>query len=505
MTLAVAASKRIRSSSQYKWWVFGTVGIGVFVSLVDQTGINIALPKIADHFDATIPAVQWVTLGYLLTTGALLLPMGRLADIVGRKRIYIVGYAVFTVGALLAGTSFTLLTLILFKVLQGVGAAMVQATGMAILTSTFPSEERGKAIGLFMTVVGVGAIAGPVLGGAVVGQFGWRFIFFMAAPFGLLSMIVSSIVLLDRQQSASTVQQKRFKFDWIGALLSAGALALFLLVMTNAYRIGWGSPGVISALVVVSALAAGFVIWEKRVSEPMLALELFKTRLFSFGSSAAFLGFLAGPPVFMLMPFFLQGVLDFSPGKAGLVMAPTALAYGTIGPIAGRLSDRYGWRKFTVFGLLLMMVALFTLSRLNENSSIAFIVSVLLVQGVGMGMFYSPNSSAVLSTVDRSMYGVATAYLNMIRNAATVTGIALAVTVVTVIMSSKGFEPSLDAVSAAGAASGVKGAFTDGLRLTYMVMSGVVVGAAALAALAGTKASGKAPVVNSERHIPSKI
>jgi len=207
----------------------------------------------------------------------------------------------------------------------------------------------------------------------------------------------------------------------------------------------------------------------------------------------------------MLMPFFLQGVLDFSPGKAGLVMAPTALAYGTIGPIAGRLSDRYGWRKFTVLGLLLMMVALFTLSRLSENSSIAFVVPILLVLGVGMGLFYSPNSSAVLSTVDRSVYGVATAYLNMIRNAATVTGIAVAVTIVTAIMSSKGFEPSLDAVSAAGAAGGVKAAFTDGLRLSYMAMSGVVVGAVVLAALAGTRASKKASVADPERQIPSKI
>jgi EmrB/QacA subfamily drug resistance transporter len=505
MSLAIGVSNKILSSPRYKWWVFGTVGIGVFVSLVDQTGVNLALPRIADHFDATIPAVQWLTLGYTLSTGSLLLPMGRLADIIGRKRVYMSGFVIFTIAALLTGSSTSLIAMIMFKILQGVGAAMIQSTSMAILTSTFPSKERGKAIGLFMTIVGLGAIAGPVLGGAVVGQWGWRFLFFLVAPFGLASVLVS-LVVLDGQSVARKAGSVagRFNFDWAGAVLSAGALAVFLLVMTNAYRVGWGSPVVIVALVAVLVLIIVFIRWETRVSEPMLAMDLFKNRLFSLGSSAAFLGFLAGPPVFMLMPFYLQGVLDFSPGRAGLVMAPTALAYATTGPIAGRLSDKYGWRKFTVAGLILIAGSLVSLSRLTADSSVMLVIPSLLVQGIGMGAFYSPNASAVLSTVDKESYGIATAYLNMVRNVATVTGIALSITIVTAVMSSRGYEPSLDAVSAAGGAEGLKAAFTQGLRISYLAMSGSIVVAIALATLAG-RAPADASSPEPDRRQTSKV
>ncbi|MCI0440035.1 MAG: DHA2 family efflux MFS transporter permease subunit, partial [Chloroflexi bacterium] len=341
MNVNAALSKR----SDYKWWIFGSVAIGMFISVMDQTGVNLALPRIADHFDATIPEVQWVALGYILTTGSLMLPMGRLADMIGPKRVYTTGFVIFVVAAVLTGLAPTLLTVILFKVLQGVGAAMAQATGMAIVTSAFPNEERGKAIGMFMTIVGSGAIVGPMVGGAIVGEFGWRYIFFMGVPLGIVSVIAATLVLPRAQ--ARPASSRRLGFDWPGAVLSAGALAVFLVVMTTGYRVGWATPLVWVAFAGAVALLAAFIWWERRTSDPMLALELFRNRLFSTGIAANFLTFLGVTSIFFLMPFYLQEVLEFTPGQAGLIMAPTALIFALLGPIIGRLSDRYGTRKFT--------------------------------------------------------------------------------------------------------------------------------------------------------------
>lgn len=487
MKLNSALSQR----SDYKWWVFGAIAIGSFVSVLDQTSVNLALPRIADDFDATIPAVQWVTLAYSLTTSSLLLPMGRLSDIVGRKRIYILGFFIFTLGAILAGSSPALIAIILFKVLQGVGASMIQGNAMAITMSAFPNSERGKVIGLFMTTVGLGAIVGPVVGGAVVGFLGWRYVFFMAVPFGLASIAASSLILQGRAASEAQRADGRPGFDWAGAILSTAALAIFLVVMTVSYRIGWGSPLVVFAFAGVATLFVAFVWWELRTPQPMLALELFRRRLFSMGVSASFLNFLAGSSVFFLMPFYLQDVLGYAPGQAGLLMMPTALCFAVVGPIAGRLSDRFGWRWFTVGGVMLSATSLLLLSQLDERSPIGLVVGAMLLQGIGMGTFNSPNTSAVLSTVERSRYGVGTAFLNMVRNTAGVTGVALATTIVTITMGSMGYEPTLDAVRSGSGGEGVKSAFTQGLTTSYMVMGSLLIVAIALSLLQGRALKGK--------------
>ena len=494
----LAASRRV----DHKWWVFGAIALGTFVSVMDQTAINLALPRLATHFDATIPEVQWVTLGYMLTTGSLLLPMGRLSDIVGRKRVYASGFVVFVVGALLAGISTELLGVILFKVLQGVGAAMVQANGMAIVTSTFPASERGKVIGLFLTVVGMGAIAGPVVGGSVVSLLGWRAVFFLGVPLGLASIVAAMVVLEGGRPSDASRSVRGPRFDWLGASLWAGGIALFLLVMTNGYRLGWTSPVAMIGSALVVLLLATFVWWELRTRDPMLAPELFRHRLFTLGSSASFLSFLAGSSVFFLMPFYLQQVLGYTPSQTGLIIVPTAIFFGAAGPIAGRLSDRLGWRPFAIAGLVFTAASLLVLSQMGEDPSIFLVMGALVLQGLGMGIFYSPNASAVLSTVDRSRYGVATAFLNMVRNTANVTGVALATTIITVTMSSSGYEPSLDAVSGAG--EGVKEAFTRGLQTAFLVLAGFVAVAVVLSSIPVGSTS-QDTVAGADRQLPSKV
>ena len=351
-------------SSNYKYWAFGAIAIGQFASVVDHGSVNIALPTIADRFGTDITSVQWVVIAYALTISALLLPMGKLADMVGYKRIYITGSLVLIIGAALAGWSPDLPTLIVFRVLQGIGGAMTQGTGMAIVVSTFPAGERGKAIGLIMTMVGTGAVAGPAVGGVLVDALGWRYVFFLNVPLVLLGVAASLTIL----QGGPAARLRRF--DWLGAALSATALVGLLLVISNGYKFGW-DPRIILTGAGVLALIASFIWWELHTSDPMLDLRLFRRRTFSFGSSAAFLAFFGSSGVLFLMPFYLQGVLGYSTVKSGLVVVPAALFMAVLGPISGRLSDRYGWRPFTVGGLALSVTGMFLFSRITVDSSLA--------------------------------------------------------------------------------------------------------------------------------------
>ena len=299
---------------------------GVFMTLLDEFGLNQAVPAISEHFNATIPDVQWVVLGFLLTTGALLLPVGRLADMVGHRRLYLAGIVIFTVGALLAGSTPSLSALIGFKVLQGVGAAMVQATVVPIITSAFPSTERGKALGMFMGVLALGAIAGPVIGGAAVTLLGRRAMLYLAVPVGAVSIVLAAKVLgiseSERQPVDGTGDAEKSvgSFDWAGAALSTVILVLLLLTVSNGNSLGWASGAVIGGFVAVAALVIAFIVWEIRTSEPMLPLGAFRNPTFLIGQAVMFLIVLGNSGIFFLLPFYLQEVAT----------PPFSLAQGTV-------------------------------------------------------------------------------------------------------------------------------------------------------------------------------
>ena len=458
----------INKSPYYKWWAFVVVAVGTFASVMDQGSVNVALPMMADYFQTILPTVQWVVIGHVLVISALLLPMGRVADLIGLKRVFILGSAVFIGGALISGSSDTLGTLIIARLVQGGGAAMTQGTGMAIVMATFPESERGKAIGSIMSIVGVGAIAGPAVGGFLVDALGWRSVFYAnIIPVGI--SILLGLAILVNQPDHNTTSHSN-KFDWIGAVISAVLLLVFLLTITSGHKTGWTSPFILISIISLLSLITFFIWWENRSPSPMLDLNYFKHPTFSFSVSAGFLIFLGNSAVLFLTPFYLQRILDLTPRMSGLVMVPGAMCMALLGPLSGRLSDRFGWRIFTLTGLTLCGTGLLILTRLTPSSSILMVFSALICHSSGMGIFYSPNVSAVLSTVSRARYGVVSAFLNLVRNAGNVASIAIATAIVTTTMGSKGYRPSLESLQAVDA-TGIGVAFTTGLSNAFLLLS----------------------------------
>ena len=484
-------------SPHYKWYAFAALAVGTFASVVDHGSVGVALPTIATYFQTDIPSVQWLVIGYAMTIIALLLPMGRLADLITSKRVYVIGSVVIIAGSIAAGTSTDLAVLVVARIVQGTGAAMTQGTGMAIMIGAFPPNERGKAIGLIMTMVGTGAIAGPALGGFLVDAFGWRSVFFATVPMVTISIALCFAVLTSADQARPVRSPMRGGFDWLGAFLSSSALLALLLGITNAHRTGWTSPPILGAAIAFVVLLAAFIWWELRCSGPMLELRLFRRRNFFLGVTANYITFIGSSAVLFLMPFYLQNVLGYRPSVAGLVVVPGAMCMAILGPLSGRLSDRYGWRKFTVLGLTLSAIGIAILSQVTADSSLLHVIPALILTSSGMGTFYSPNSSCILSAVERENHGVISGLVNLIRNAGNVISVAVATAIVTATMGSLGYEPSLDAVRH-GTASGVGVAFTTGLRYAYVTMVGSVLVALLLSALPTHRDDQAIPMVTPE-------
>ncbi len=447
------------------------MALGLFASVVDHGSVIVALPSVAEDFRIELPGVQWVVIGFALTISALLLPMGRLADMIGQKRVYVLGSVILMVGAAGAGLAPNLAAMLLARILQGVGAAMTQGTGMAIMTSVFPSHERGRAIGLLMTTVGVGAVAGPAIGGFVVDFIDWRAVFFLNIPLVLLG-VFATLMVLRRWESERA--SRGSSFDWTGAALSTGVLVALLLGLTLAVDRGWTSAPILAAFVLSAGMFTAFIWWELRSQTPMFNLRFFRDRVFSCGVLAAFLTFLGQSAVLFLMPFYIQNVLGYTPKIAGLVVMPGALCMAVLGSVSGTLSDRFGWRWFTVGGMASSLAGLLILSRVTEASPLYEVIPGLIMVNAGMGTFYSPNSSSVLSAVGRESYGVVSGFLNLVRNSANVISLAIATTIVTVTMGSLGFEPSLEVVRN-DAVDGVRGAFTTGMRYAFYVLAALVI------------------------------
>ena len=461
-----AMIKSARNHPNYKWWAFGAVEIGNVSSSLTHSSAIVALPSVALHFQTDLPTVQWIILAEVLATSALLLPMGRLSDIIGRKQVYMAGLATFAVGGALAGTAANMTTMIIAMLIQGCGAAMIQGIGMALVASLFPANERGKGLGAHMSAIGAGAVVGPALGGLMIAVFGWRAVFFIPVPMSIIATAVSVAILHGNVFNRDT---QRPQFDWLGAFLCAGALVALLLAMTHGYRAGLTSPLMAGTSAGFVFFLAAFIWWQLRTASPLLDLKLFRRPVFALGVSAGFLTFVGGTSVRFLMPFYLQTIIGFTPAQVGLIMVPNALCIIALGPLSGRLSDRYGFRKFTVGGLAISTVGMLLLVGANQSTHLALLIAAMVLQSGGMGIFFSPNNSSILSGVERTRYGIVSALVGLTRNSGNLIGIAVPTAIVTVIMASMGYPASLTA-----AADGPH-AFVAGMRMAFLVQAVLLV------------------------------
>ena len=462
--------QRITNSRYYKWWVFWTIATGTFFSVVDHGSVLIALPVIEEHFDATLESVQWVVVSYALTISVLLLPMGRLGDVIGRRRVYVLGTAIFVVGSLGSTFAPSLGSLIVFRVLQGVGSGMVQGCGMGMFIAAFPDSERGKALGSHLSVVGLGAIAGPAVGGFLVAYLGWQWVFFVNVPTGCVVLAVGWLVLERGTPAGQRQGRQSASFDWVGAGLSGTILLVLLLIVGNGNALGWTSVLVMGGAVAVAIATVGFVWWELTSRTPMLELRLFANRIFGLGIGAAWVAFFGTSAARFMMPFYLQRVLLFSPEQVGLMMIPPAICMVILGPFTGRMSDRFGWQAFTIGGISITATGAFILAfAITDRTPLWIIIGSLMMQSAGTGLFNTPNSSSIISVVDRSRYGVVSALTQLVRNSANVVSVAVATTVVVSTMATYGVEPKLDAVNPE-----VSTAFVAGLRWAFLLMASLL-------------------------------
>jgi EmrB/QacA subfamily drug resistance transporter len=402
-----------------KWYVFAAVAMGLFLGTIDGSIVNIALPTLSKELNTDFSIVQWVVLAYLLVIVTLMLSIGRLADMIGKKPLYLSGLAIFTLGSVLCGLSNSVYMLIGFRVLQAIGAVMVMALGTAIVTEAFPAEQRGMALGLTGLMVSIGSIAGPTLGGIILGVFSWHWIFFVNLPIGLLGIVLAwRFVSPHRPQGGQ-------RFDYAGAVTLFLGLFSLLIALTLGQNTSFINPLVLVLFVISIGIIISFVMLEKRMPQPMVDLKMFTNKLFSVNLVTATMVFICSAGTVLLIPFFLQNMKGFSSETAGLLMAATPLSMGIIAPFSGRLSDRLGTRPLTVIGLFLIGLGYLGLTTLDANTSGLGFVLRSIPLGIGMGVFNSPNNSAVMGSVSRNRLGVASGLLSLTRTLGQTTGIAV--------------------------------------------------------------------------------
>lgn len=400
-----------------KWFVMAAVSMGIFLATIDGSIVNIALPTLVDNLNTDFTTIQWVVLAYLLTITTLMLSFGRWADMIGKKRIYTWGFVIFTLGSLACGVSTNVYMLITFRVFQAIGAAMMMALGMAIVTENFPPNERGKALGISGLIVSIGIIAGPTIGGLILGSFSWHWIFFVNLPVGILGIIMVIKFVPD------FIPGIRQKFDFPGAVTLFISLICLLLSLTVGELDGFLTLPVFLLGIGFIGFLVIFIRVESRSPQPMIDLGLFKSSLFNTNLVTGSITFIASAGTMILMPFYLENLMHYSPRMVGILMAVVPVSMGIFSPISGVLSDRWGTRALTIAGLGMLLLGYIGVSTLTlETSALGYVLRFLPV-GIGAGIFQSPNNSAIMSEAPRDRLGVASGLLSLTRTLGQITGI----------------------------------------------------------------------------------
>ncbi len=450
-------------ASKSKWWVLLSVGIGTFMSALDGSVVNTILPVIRGYFNSEVAAVEWAVVIYLLVVSSLLLTFGRLGDLRGHKGIYVTGFLIFVASSATCGLAQSVEMLVISRGVQALGAAMLFANSPAILTKNFPPQQRGQALGMQAMMTYLGLTVGPSLGGWLTQVFGWRAVFYINVPIGLLAFSLSLAFI----EAEKPERGQNERFDWSGAVFFSAGLIALLLGLNQGHEWGWFSPAILGCAAAAVILLAIFVRIENRSASPMLDFSLFRSRLFSASTVSAILNYIALYCVVFLMPFYLIQGRSWSPGQAGLILTAQPIVMAVTAPLSGYLSDRIGSRLLSTLGMAIMAAGLFLLSRLGPGSPDAQILISLAVTGLGTGMFISPNTSALLGSAPRQRQGIASGILATARNVGMVLGVGVAGAIFSSITAQGGQNALFDAVQLGllvGAGGAALGALISSVR-----------------------------------------
>ncbi len=412
------------------WLVLMVLCTAIFMLLLDTTIVNVAQREIQIGLGASLPQIQWVLDSYILTYAVLLLSLGRMGDVFGRKKLFVIGMAIFTAASALCGAASFIGeslglsgvgVLIASRVLQGLGGAFMMPQTLSLITVVFPPEKRGGALGIWGGIVALGAVVGPIVGGLIVTDYAWEWIFLINVPVGIAAIWATRRIV---PESVDPTASKRI--DLPGLLLSGSGIFAVVYAAIEAPATGWTSPEFLGLVAVGAALLSAFVWWERRAADPMMKIELFAQRNFWVGNVIALAVAFGMLGIFFPMTLFLQGVLGFSPIRAGLTMTPMSLMIMVAAPLAGRLTDRIGARWILVTGLTLMTTGIFFIvSRISLQTDWVALLPALLITGTGMGLTFAPMTAATMKDVPTRIAGSASGILNTTRNVGQVLGIAV--------------------------------------------------------------------------------
>jgi EmrB/QacA subfamily drug resistance transporter len=468
-----------------RWLILLTTVLLTFMATLDGSIVNVALPVMAERLSVSMASIEWVVTSYLIIIVATILVFGRLADIKGKTTIFKLGIIIFTIGSLACGLSNSLIMLVFSRGLQAIGAAGTMSTSHGIITHVFPSNERGRALGLNGTFVALGSMIGPPVGGIIVSFFSWQYIFLINIPIGILAIIIAMKTL---PKSNNNLNEK---FDIKGAILFGLTMILLFGALTFGKEIGYENKAIVASLILSVVLFIIFIMIEKRTAQPLLKLQIFDNFLFSLSIFCAFISFVAISCSNIILPFYLQYVMKLTPSFTGLLMMVSPIILAFVAPMSGYISDRVGSEVLTFVGLVGTSCGLFLMSNLNEYSYLGTLISFIAIMTMGNGMFQSPNNSLVMSTVDKSNLGIAGSVNALVRNLGMVFGISLSTALLYNRMSSKiGYHVT-------GYIEGRDDVFVYGMHYVYIAAATICAMGAILTAyrLYGTKLKAKVKVM----------
>jgi EmrB/QacA subfamily drug resistance transporter len=460
----------------YKWWALSCTSLGMLLATINSGTLVIALPDLEQALGVGLLTLVWVILAFMIASTVLVLTFGRLSDLFGRKRAFVAGFAVFTVASLGAGFATGGTDLILWRIVQGIGGALLFANASALVTDAFPREQLGIAMGTNVMVAGVGLVLGPVLGGALV-EISWHWVFWFNVPFGILGTLWAATVLQELVRP-----EVDHRFDWPGTFTFVIGLTGLTYGISRGGIVSWTDAKTLVALALAVVLLPAFLVVERRSPSPMLDLSLFADRGFSAATGAAFLNGLSRFALTFVFVLYFQGALGDDPILAGLKLAPLALGMLIASPLAGAYADRHGARSLAAWGMVVVAVSLAGMTMLDTRSSYILAAFWLLLNGLGSGMFNSPNTAAMMGSVPVYRRGIAGGTRMMLQNTGSVLSIAFVLAIITAAVPTEVLLSIFSGVTS-GLSDAAQAPFIHNMHVALWVLAGTAVAGALVSLL----------------------